>query len=258
MLIRAAPVEEDTVRFCILCILFLTLLLAPGGQSLAQESEESEAQAQALLDAAVDRLQAADSFKLTITQTGEPYPLSLTFDGVNMLPATLQSAEAQYISPDELHISASVRLFIPLSLDIYSLGDRQWLSFPSGAPWLQQPAFEDFDVNRLLAPGDGIESVMADLQDPRITDDQALINEQPAWKLGARAAGAGVSGLLFGFIEPGDDVELVAYITANDGRFVVLEITMLETVGEPEVEPSVWRIQFSDYDGPRDFEAPSP
>ena len=234
-------------------ILALTLLIICGGVSLAQETD-----AQALLDAAVDHLQAAESFKLTITQTGEPYPLALTFDGVNMLPASLQSAEAQYLSPDELYISALLQLFIPLSLDIYSLGERQWLSFPSGAAWFQLPTFEGFDVNRLLAPGDGIEYVMDNLRAPEIIDAEALVDEEAAWTLRARAAGAGVSGLLFGFIEPQDDVEMLATVTASDGQFAALEITMLETVGDPEKAPSVWHIHFHDFDGPREFEPPSP
>ncbi len=243
----------NAVRFPFSLILALILLIIGGGVSLAQEAD-----VQALLDAAVDRLQAAESFKLTITQTGEPYPLALTFDGVNMLPASLQSAEAQYISPDELHISALLQLFIPLSLDIYSLGEQQWLSFPSGAAWLQLPAFEDFNVNRLLAPGDGIEYVVDNLNAPRIIDAEALVDEDATWTLQARAAGAGISGLLFGFIEPQDDVEILATVTAADGHFAALEITMLETVGDPEKEPSVWHILFHDYDGPRDFQTPSP
>ncbi len=255
MKIYATPLQDNIVRYCLHLIFSLSLLFVCGGLSLGQEDE---AEAQALLDAAVDQLQAADSFKLAITQTGAPYPLMLTFDGVNMLPAALESAEAQFVQPDELHISALLQMFIPLSLDIYSLGDQQWLSFPSGAPWFQLPAFEDFDVNRLLAPGDGIEYVMDNLHESQIIDVEAQVGEETAWKLQARAAGAGVSGLLFGFIEPADDVELLAYITVADGRFALLEITMLETVGDPQKEPSRWHIQFSDYDGPPDFEPPSP
>lgn len=245
------------MRYPIPVILTLTLLLVSGVSALAQASKDADVgDPQALVDAAVDHLQAAESFKLTITQTGEPYPLALSFDGVNMLPASLQSAEAQYISPDELHISALVQLFIPLSLDIYSLGERQWLSFPSGAPWFQLPAFEDFDVNRLLAPGDGIEFVMDNLEEPHIIDAETPDEEEEVWTLGARAAGAGVSGLLFGFIEPQDDVDIVATISAADGRFAGLEITMLETVSDPDKEASVWHIRFHDYGGMRDFEPP--
>ena len=240
-----------------LSAVFALLLLSQSASSrpLAQETDEIEPQT--LLDIAVDQLQSADSFKLTITQTGEPYPLALSFDGVNMLPATLSGAEAQYLSPNELHISALVQLFIPLSLDIFSRDEHQWLSFPSGAPWLELPAFEDFDVNRLLAPADGIEYVMENLQDLHVVDAEALLDEEEVRHLRARAAGAGVSGLLFGFIEPQDDVRNRC-LCRNRGRAIcpVLEITMLETLGDPEKEPSVWHIQFHDYDAPPDFEPP--
>ena len=225
------------------------------GFAAAQETLVAEPQA--LLDAAVEQLQSADSFRLAIEQSGAPYQLALTFDGVNMLPATLQSAEAQVISPNELHISARVHLILPLSLDIYSRDDRQWLSFPSGAPWWQLPAFEGFDVGRLLAADDGIDKVMTDLQDPQIVDPEALVDEQPAWQIQAIAAGDAVEGLLFGFIDPQDDVLIDAYITAADGRLALIEILMLETAGDPNAEPSIWHISFFDYDAPRGFQAPA-
>ncbi len=238
-----------------IALLIAVALIACLGASQAQEALEPEPQA--LLDEAVEQLQSAESFRLAIEQRGQPYQLALSFDGVNMLPATLQSAEAQVISPDELHISARLRLIIPLSMDIYSRDDRQWLSFPSGAPWFQLPAFDGFDVSRLLAPEDGIEKVMSNLQAPQIADAEALVDEQPAWRIEATAAGDAVEVLLFGFIDPKDDVELDAYITAGDGRLALIEILMLETALDPEVDPSIWHIKFYDYDAPRGFEAPA-
>lgn len=212
----------------------------------------------ALLAGAVDQLQGAESFKLSISQSGAPYPLTLTFDGVNFIPASLASAEAQYIKPDGLYISALLRIVIPLSLDIYSLDDRQWISFPSGAPWFMLPAFEGFDVNRLLASGDGLGYVVTNLQDPRIVDDQATVDGLALWHIQATAAGDVVSSLLFGFIEPSADVWIDAYINSADGSLASIDITMPETVADSKVETAVWHIRFYAYDAPRDFEAPSP
>lgn len=242
------------VRALLALLVGLVGLVANTGLSWAQEAPTMSAQA--LLDGAVDQLQAADSFKLSIEQTGAPYPLALSFDGVNMLPATLTSAEAQYLSPNALHISALLQFFIPLALDIYSQDDRQWISFPSGAPWILLPAFEDFDTNRLLAADDGIEYVMENLQDPQLVVDDAPLDGDAGWQVQGRAAGEGVSGLLFGFIEPQDDVEINAFIRREDGRFASLEITMLETAGDPDTAPAVWHIRFYDYDAPPDFNAP--
>ncbi len=236
-------------------LLFAAALMLCPVASQAQATPETEPQA--LLDAAVDALQSARSFRLGIEQTGAPYQLALTLDGVNMLPATLSSAEAQVISPDELYISAHVHLILPLALDIYSRDDRQWLSFPSGAPWLQLPAFEGFDIGRLLAPDDGIDKVMTNLNDAQIAANRALVDERPAWQIQATAAGDAVAGLLFGFINPQEDVAVDAYIDAENGRLVLIEILMLETVGDPETDPSVWRVKFYDYDAPRDFEPPA-
>ena len=254
MTLHVNPPRSVALRSLVAVAMSVLCLLPRAGWSRAQA--EPAMTAQELVDAAVGQLQAADSFKLSIEQTGAAYPLALSFDGVNLLPATLTSAQAQYVSPNELHISAQLQFFIPLALDIYSRDDRQWLSFPSGAPWILLPAFEDFDTNRLLAAGDGIEYVMENLQDPLLIERDAPPDEEAAWQVQARAAGEGVSGLLFGFIEPQADVELQAFITADDGRFASLEITMLETLGDPETEPSVWHIRFYDYDAPPDFAAP--
>lgn len=228
-------------------------LLACAGLSQAQEAEASAPQR--LLNDAVAQLQSAESFRLTIEQSGQPYQLSLSFDGVNTIGATLESADAQVISPDELYISARLRLIIPLSMDIYARADRQWLSFPGGAPWIALPAFEGFDVSRLLAPGDGIEKVLTDLRAPYIAA-AALVDERPAWHIKATAAGDAVEGLLFGFIDPADDVEIDAYLNVEDGRLALIEILMLETARDPDVAPSVWRIRFYDYDAPRGFDPP--
>lgn len=227
-------------------------LLACVGLSQAQEADSAP---QRLLNDAVAQLQSAESFRLAIEQRGQPYPLSLSFDGVNTIKATLESADAQVISPDELYISARLRLIIPLTMDIYARADRQWLSFPGGAPWIPLPAFEGFDVSRLLAPGDGIEKMMTELREPHITA-AALVDQQPAWHIQATAPGDAVAGLLFGFINPVDEVAIDAYLTVEDGRLALIEILMLETASDPDVAPSVWRIRFYDYDAPRAFEPP--
>ena len=234
-------------------IFLVALVLLPG---VAHAQGEPAPAPKDLLGEALAQLQSAESFRLAIEQSGEPYQLALTFDGVNMLPATLASADAQIISPNELHISARLRLIIPLALDIYSRGDRQWLSFPSGASWIPLPAFADFDAGRLLAPGDGIEKLMTDLKSPQIADAEALVDEQPAWRINATAAGDAVEALLFGFIDPKDDVTIDAYITVADGRLALIEILMQETVGDRGIDPSVWHIKFYDYDAPRGFDAP--
>ncbi len=237
-----------------IALIVAAAIFVRAGLSLAQEEEISAPQL--LLNDAVAQLQSAESFRLAIEQSGEAYPLTLSFDGVNMLHATLESADAQVISPNELYISARLRLIIPLTMNIYARDDQQWLSFPGGAPWIPLPAFEGFDVSRLLAPGDGIEKVMTDLREPHFAS-AALVDGWPAWRIQATAPGDAVSGLLFGFINPIDDVEINAYLSVEDGRLALIEILMLETAHDPDLAPSVWRIQFYDYDAPRGFDPPA-
>lgn len=206
--------------------------------------------ARQVLDSAVAHLGAASSFRMTIEQSGARYPLAISFDGVNMIPATLNSADAQFVSPNELYIQVSAHLLLTLNMDVYSLDDRQWISFPSGAPWFMLPAFEGFDVNRLMAADDGIQRVAENLRDLHVVADA-----DEGWHLRAVAAGEDVSGLLFGFIEPRDDVELDYWLDA-DGAFARIEMLMLETLAKNADAPSRWSIGFSDFDAPRGFEPP--
>lgn len=208
--------------------------------------------ARIVLENALAELQSARSFRLSISQSGASYPLSIPIDGTNMLSATLQSADAQYISPNELHISAALQLFLTVTMDVYSLDNRQWISFPSGAPYFALPAFEGFDVNRLLARDDGITRVVANLQGLEMVATDAADMAH----LRARSAGEMVSGLLFGFIEPGGEVEIDFWINA-DGRFARIEMLMLDTFAVAPNDPSRWHIAFSDYDGPREFAPPT-
>ncbi len=241
-------------RRCWLVLIFVCLSL-PGWTRPSLAQEESP-QPQALLQEAVDQLRAAASFKLLITQSGQSYPLALSFDGVNTIPASLIRADAQFISPDELYIAASLRMFLPLSLDIYSRDDRQWLSFPRGAPWIALPAFAGFDVNRLLAPNDGTEYALASLKEPQVIDHDATLDETNSRLIRGTAAGEVVSALLFGFIEPEADVQVDVFINAETGRLQRIDIDMLLNADDPAAESSIWHIEFHAYDAPPDFEAP--
>ena len=232
-------------------LILIAILLA----SLFHPVLADDPEAQSLLETAVEHLRAAETFNLEISQTGPAYPLALSFDGINMLPASLREASAQFVNPNELHISAQLQMFIPIGLDIYSRDDRQWLSFPSGAPWFLLPAFEGFDINQLLAEDQGIDGIVDGLQDVEMIET-TLDDDEPAWLIRGMSAPDHVASLLFDFIEPQEDVELAIWINADAGHLARIEMTMLETL-ETEDVPSVWHIEFDAYDAERNFEPPA-
>lgn len=211
---------------------------------------------QTLLSEVVANMQAIDTFRMTLEQIGSPYPLLLAFDGENVIQAELRRGTAQFVSPNELFINVNLKILVVVSIDIFSRDDTQWASFPSGAPWYQLPPFPDFDISRLMAEGDGMEYAMANLEDIQVIGEETLIDGTNAIHIQANATGDVVRGLLFGLIEPEDDVQVDVYINTSDARFALLEVTMLETISEDNEEHSVWRIEFYDYNAPQDFEAP--
>jgi hypothetical protein len=211
---------------------------------------------QALLEEVVANMQSIDTFRMTLEQTGAPYPLLLSFDGTSVIQAELRRGTAQFVSPNELFINVNLRIGVVVTVDIFSRDDTQWASFPSGAPWYQLPPFPDFDISKLMAKGDGMEYAMANLENINIIGEETLIDGTNALHIQADATGEVVRGLLFGLIEPEDDVQVDVYINTSDNRFALVEVTMLETTTEDNDERSVWRIEFYDYNAPQDFDAP--
>ncbi len=244
----------------------MTLALAAFGGAALARTPPPETPA-ALLEGALAQLRAAESFRLRIEQTGTPYPLELAIEGLPTLRAPLNSAEAQAIPPDELFISAQLKaFFLTVSFDIYALGARQWLSFPSGASWRALNASDSFNVASLLAADDGIEAVFDNLrelqqlppeQEPPPTDDAAASDELALIKLRALADGEAIAALLFNLIEAQGEVLVYVYISEADGRLTRIDLTMLEEDAAADAEPSLWHIHFYDYDADRGFEAPA-
>lgn len=243
-------------RFTVLFMLGLCFALCACGGSAA-ESSEVPADPQTLLADAVDKMQAADGFRMTIEQSGASYPLSIALDGVNALPAELLRASAQYVRPDQLFVNLKLQMVITATVDAFLLGDRQWLSVPSGAPWRELPVYEGgFDMGSLMAEGAGIEAALSGLDAPQLLGETALIDGTKALHLRAVAGGEVLRSLLFGLIEPAADVQMDVYVGVDDRRIALIEMTMLESSGAAGENPSLWRVEFYDYDRAPDFEPP--
>ncbi len=241
-------------RIAVLLVGFCLMLTAcDTGQANRVELPEDP---QAYLEDVVVNMQAVDTFRMTIEQTGPAYPLLLSFDGVNIVEAELKRGTAQFATPNELFINVTLKVGVTVSVDIYSLDDTQWASFPSGAPYYQLPPYPDFDISRLMADGDGMEYAMTNLENIEILGEESLIDGTNVIHLQATASGEVVNGLLFDLIEPTGDVRVDAYINPEDDRFAQVIVTMLETVTDEDSEPSVWNIEFYDYNAPKDFNVP--
>ena len=247
--------ERAVQKFIVVLLAGLSLVLAACGTGQASRVE-LPTDPQALLGEVIANMQAVDSFRMTIEQSGPPYPILLSFDGTSIVHAELRRGTAQFVSPNELFINVNLKIGVVVSVDVFSLDDLQWASFPSGAPWYQLPPFPDFDISRLMAKGDGMEYAMTNLENVNIIGEETLIDGSTAIHIQANATGEVVRGLLFGLIEPEDDVQVDVYINPADSRLALVEVTMLETVTEDSDERSIWRIEFYDYNAPRAFDVP--
>jgi hypothetical protein len=241
-------------KFIVVLLAGLCFLITACGAE--QPSNEIPTDLRELLGEVVENMQATDTFQLTLEQIGPPYPLLLSLDGVSVIEAELQRGTAQFINPNELFINAKLRIGFSVSVDIFSRDERQWVSFPSGGSWHQLPPFPDFDISRLMAENDGMDYAMKNLNDIEFIGEETLIDGTTALHLQANATGDVVYSLLFGLVVLDENVQVDVYITPDDKRLALVELTMLESNLGDNDEKSVWRLEFYGYNEPQYFDSP--
>ena len=100
---------------------------------------------------------ASASFKLTITQSGQPYPAgALSLDGVNVhsCGSLSDGPMPSTFSPDELHIAASLHLILaPVAGHLFPGMNASGSAFPAARPGCQLPAFDGFRCQSAAGAG---------------------------------------------------------------------------------------------------------
>jgi hypothetical protein len=250
----------------------LALTACSGAQSAATPTPTPDPIA--LVTQAATNIRSAQTFRLTIAQTGPDYRIQ-TVQGT----ATFRRAEGQYVTPNVIQAQVRVVILgIPLNIDIFARGEAQWVrAVFTGNQWSDAFIFAPgFDPAALIAEETGFNAALNALLDLDYIGIETLETGVSAHHLSGVATGEGMNSLLVGIIQTRGEVPVDVYIdteTLQPIRFVLrmfeanpggasfggvpeLETTP-EVTAEPQSEPYVWILDIYDINAPAELDPPA-
>jgi|GEM_PF-405999 len=240
----------------IIAIVVIVLLLTGTPSPIDEELPAPEPVA--LLSEVIDNLQAVETFRLLIEQTGAVYPFFVSLDeGQSVVQASMRRGEAQFRQPNILYATVNLRVgMLPvIGVDLYAEGLNQW--FRLAGSWINFPIAEGFDPGELMSDDGGFSHALNQLNEVEYIGTETLIDGTQTWHVRGTAAGEVVNELLFGLLEvPQERVTVDVYVERQTNLPAVLAVTIPDTATEEEPEDSVWRIEVYDVNGEITYEAP--
>ena len=246
-------------------LLLITLVLLAGCTSNGGDDDnddDSDTQTSIdpleILTEASDNIRAADTFRLDVVHAGADYFANIRLDPNTdiSLQVAIRRAVAQYVAPNELQ--ARVRVFggTAIEVDVYALGDEQWLRF-SSLEWTPDNFAEGFNPEVLIAEGTGFDAALAALNDLRYVGEATLDTGEEVYELAGTADGIDVSALLVGLIDMEGLVTVDVFISRDEPRYPHrIIIVQADTAGEESLDPTTWTIDIYDINAESEIDRP--
>lgn len=214
----------------------------------------------AMVTEAATNIRGAETFRISVTQTGPNY-LMLTDYGT----AVFNSAIAQFVAPREMQANVRVEVAgLPIQIDVFSRGADQWYrAIWTGNQWLNQAFQAGFNPETLISADAGFQSALDSLLELTYVGETQLESGANTHHLSATANGPDVSALLGGLIEPVGEVSVDVYIDTTSRqpmRFIIQEFSSPHAATPQaggEVDPVVWTIDLYDFNEPSELEPPA-
>jgi hypothetical protein len=229
------------------------LLLLPGfllcacGRTSYEELPPEE-----IVTRAADRMRALRGFHFLIERSGAPALL----DPEQAI--AFRRAEGDFEAPDKAQ--ATVRIIGPglvAEVDIISIGEIQWETNLLTGAWQELPPSWGFNPALLFDNAIGIQAIMdSDLQAIELTgfDELDEIPGLALYRLEGEVLGEKLYALSFGMMGP-DSMKVQLWIKPETFELY----RMLITDPKPDAdEPSVWQMDFWDFDQPIEISPPAP
>ncbi len=237
-------------------LLALLLMLNACNGTTTTPTPEATPEPETLLRTAVEIVQAAETFRMDILQTGAPFSFSIPLPAIGSVGAVLESARAQYVAPDTMQASARIVVgSLPYELLLFSRGDNQWLSLDQ-TTWVNLIFAQGFNPALLTQDGGGFESALAHVSEI-VYEGQTTyeIGNVPVHHISGRARGEAVSALLVNLLQL-PEVLIDVYIETATGRPLRIVLTLPEGAEAQETAPTTWRIDIYDYNAPAELDDP--
>lgn len=244
-------------RTIIILLLVLALVLTACETDNGDDSEDvTELDPIALLTESADNIRAADTFRLDVQQSGADYNVLIDLNGETTAVA-FRRAQAQYVSPDE--VQGTVRVLagiVPIDVDIYSSGVRQWVRF-IGTDWISEDFAPGFNAATLIEEDTGFEAALSALADLDFAGEESLEDGTPVFHIAGTAEGEAVTSLLVGMIETEGIVPVDVYLHREERYPVRIVIHQVDNATEEHPDGTVWMIDVFDVDDPSDLTPPA-
>ena len=227
--------------------LALTLLIVA-----CSRAEGPALEPEVLIQGAIERMTSTSGFHFIIDRQGAPAFIDPAYS------IALRRMEGDYAAPDR--VQAVVRVISPgliSNIEVISIGETQWETNPISGAWEQLPPEWGFNPALLFDNQIGFQLALQE-------DVSALVNlgleelqEMPGQSLavlGGELNGARLHAMSFGIIA---DAPLQMKLWINPQTFELARCQMTEPLEEGEDEPTIWTMDFWDFDLSIEIHPPS-
>ncbi len=219
-----------------LFLLLLCLLIA------CQAAAPLEPTAEEIVSQAAAKMASLQGFRFVIDRSGAPAYL----DASNTL--SLRRAEGEYAAPDRAR--AVVRVILPglvTNIAVVSIGDTQWQTNPLTGKWETLPPKWGFNPSVLFREDVGIPAILAaDLTNVVLESREKLEGGAGVslYKITGEATSSRLYEMSGALIGP-ETVQVTMWVEPES--FLLHRILVIEPVAGSE-EPSIWQVDFSQFD----------
>lgn len=225
----------------LLCLLIACRSAAPPEPTAAE-----------IVSQAAAKMASLQGFRFVIDRSGAPAYL----DASNTL--SLRRAEGEYAAPDRAR--AMVRLIVPglvTNIAIVSIGETQWQTNPLTGQWETLPPNWGFNPSVLFREDVGLPAILAaDLTNVVLEGQEKLEGgaNVSLYKITGEATSSKLYEMSGTLIGP-ETVQVTMWV--EPGSFLLHRILVIEPVAGSE-EPSIWQVDFSQFDEAFVIEPPIP
>lgn len=225
------------VTLLLASVLLITACTSPANDTITNE------EARDLMRESVDNLRALRSFRMDVTQGGEPYDFvfQLGPTGLQFITA-MTRAEGAFIAPDNLYANARISFqgfLVNIGLFANSVG--QWLR-PMSSEWIVYEYAPGFDPRGMMQEGEGFNYAINSLTEVEFVAVDSVAGTE-VLHIRGNATGEVVNSLLFGLLVILEDHATVDIFIDKERNLPAELLLTLPESGTDNTEDTFWRIE---------------
>ena len=234
-----------------LSLLFI-LLFALMGAAACRPAPEPEPTPEEIVQNTAQRMSQLAGFHFAITHNGPPAYL----DPDNII--SLVRADGDFAAPDKAQATVLVKLtgFVT-KVDVISVAAVQWQTNPLTGKWEELPPNWGFNPAVLFDAEIGLQAILAaDMSDLALTGQEKLEDgpDKELYALTGVTAGDRLFQMSGGLIGP---ASANAQLWVVPETFELVRVILTEPATSADAAPSIWQVDFANYDQALDIEPPN-